>query len=359
MSDGHWSFEDLSQSTDSVYPLLISTPPDSNKLRHQDPPLSLVLGSPDLRLPRSGPRLVRVPSTASSSTTTANNYHRHQHRPYSPRHDNNGGNSNNSSPEPLAMRSQPAARGGHFASPGSTPRNSVYSDRGVFAVSRQPDESSTPSSYHREAHSLPQKLPTTPPAVYAAASAPASGEAHGSSMVALTPRRVLNFNSNNTTRAMPLADALAATASDACARKSYSLPANSDAAPHNALQHSLAHRIRVERDYSRGDARQFFLNLPEALAGRIDDQRFAQFVRRINEMLAKAEGATVRNILEGCLAFTTLYLSTLVIKPHFKKTVDDISRYVYQENNTLFRPAGLLVIDPKQTAFMFIEIVSL
>ncbi|KAJ2581917.1 hypothetical protein GGH95_001824 [Coemansia sp. RSA 1836] len=258
--------------------------------------------------------------------------------------------------------SSPAARG-YVASPGSTPRNSAYSDRGVFAVSSQPEDSSTPNSRHQDAHSLlPQQQPTTPPAVHTTGnSTPASGGARGSSMVALTPRRVLNLNqsSQSPSHGMPLADALAATAGDARAHKSYALPANSDSAPQNALQHSQAHRIRVERDYSRGDARQFSLDLPEALAGRIDDQRFAQFVRRINELLAKAEGATVRNVLEGCLAFATLYLSTLVIKPHFKKTVDDISRYVYHENNTLFRPAGLLVIDPKQTAYMFIEIISL
>ncbi|KAJ2898748.1 hypothetical protein IWW38_001256 [Coemansia aciculifera] len=262
--------------------------------------------------------------------------------------------------------SPPAAARGYVTSPGSTPRNSTYSDRGVFAVSRPPEDSSStpPSSYHRDTHSLPPLLPqqqrlspTTPPPV-------AAGGARVSSMVALTPRRVLtNFNQDRQSpsdHGMPLADALASIAgADARAYKSYALPANSDAAPQNALQHSQAHRIRIERDYSRGDARQFSSSLPEALVGRIDDQRFAEFVHHINEQLAKAEGATVRNVVEGFLAFTTLYLSTLLIKPHFKKAVDAISRYVHSENNTLFRPAGLLVIDPKQTAYMFIEIISL
>ncbi|KAJ2014202.1 Golgin sub A member 7 [Coemansia sp. RSA 455] len=342
-SDGHWSFENLTQSTDSGYPLITSTPPDLNKPRQQDPPLSLVLGSSDLRSPLSGSHIARAPSTASSSTTTAN-YHRRHHRSHSPRNIN-------SSPEP-AMH-QPPARG-YVTSPGSTPRSSVYSDRGVFAVSRQPEDSNTPSSQQRDAYSLPMQQPTTPPAV-------ATGGGRGSSMVALTSRQVLNLNHNkqSPSHGMPLAAALAATADDVCARKTYALPASSDSAPQNALQHSQAHRIRIERDYSTGDARQFSLKLPDALAGRIDGQRFMQFVSHINERLAKAEGATARNVLEGCLAFATLYLSTLVIKPHFKKTVDEISRYIYHVNNTLFRPAGLLVIDPKQTAYMFIEIISL
>ncbi|KAJ2021903.1 Golgin sub A member 7B [Coemansia sp. S610] len=342
-SDGHWSFENLTQSSDSGYPLITSTPPELNKARPQDPPLSLVLGSSDLRSPRLGPVTARTPSDTSSSTTMAN-YRHHQHRSQSPRH-------TSSSPEPAMFL--PPARG-YVASPGSTPRSSVYSDRGVFAVSRQPEENSTPSSHHHDAFSLAMQPPTTPPAV-------ATGGARSSSVVALTPRRVLNLDNSRQplSRGTPLEAALAATADDVCARKTYALPASSDSAPQNALQHSLAHRIRVERDYSTGDARQFSLKLPDALAGRIDDQRFMQFVGHINELLAKAEGATVRNVLEGCLAFATLYLSTLVIKPHFKKTVDDISRYVYRENNALFRPAGLLVIDPKQTAYMFIEIISL
>ncbi|PIA14652.1 hypothetical protein COEREDRAFT_46268 [Coemansia reversa NRRL 1564] len=139
--------------------------------------------------------------------------------------------------------------------------------------------------------------------------------------------------------------------------KTYGLPTTGDAIGHPASE--LWRRVRVERDYSQGDERQFVVAVPEQLSGRIDEQKFKRFLRRLNAMLAEAEGATFRNVLEGVLAYATLYISTLVVKPHFKKTIERISSLVAHENKTLFEPAGFSVIDPLQTAYMFIEIVIL
>ncbi|ORX73881.1 hypothetical protein DL89DRAFT_263896 [Linderina pennispora] len=147
-------------------------------------------------------------------------------------------------------------------------------------------------------------------------------------------------------------------ADDEGVKKTYGL-GNTDSASSNAVEFAQTQRIRIERDYSTGDMRQFSLDVPVQLQGRIDEQRFKRFVRRINGMLAEAEGATLRNVLEGCLAFATLYLSTLIIKPHFRKTIDRISRFIAQENESFFAPMGLVVLDPQLTAFMFIEIAPL
>ncbi|KAJ1723754.1 Golgin sub A member 7 [Coemansia erecta] len=147
--------------------------------------------------------------------------------------------------------------------------------------------------------------------------------------------------------------------SDPSAYKSYDLPRNADLAPRNNREASQWQRIRVERDYSTGIDRQFAIRVPEQMVGKIDEQRFKKFVRRVNALLSEADGATLRNVIEGCLAFATLYISTLVIKPHSRKIIDKISALVEKENESLFRPAGFLVIDPKQTAYMFIEFVRL
>ncbi|KAJ1857312.1 Golgin sub A member 7 [Coemansia sp. RSA 2703] len=147
--------------------------------------------------------------------------------------------------------------------------------------------------------------------------------------------------------------------SDPSAYKSYDLPRNADSEPRNTREASQWQRIRVERDYSTGIDRQFAVKVPEQMVGKIDEQKFKKFVRRVNALLAEADGATLRNVIEGCLAFATLYISTLVIKPHSRKIIDRISALVQKENESLFRPAGFLVIDPKQTAYMFIEFVRL
>ncbi|KAJ2554889.1 Golgin sub A member 7 [Coemansia sp. RSA 1933] len=163
----------------------------------------------------------------------------------------------------------------------------------------------------------------------------------------------------------PRAAAAAVTASyeqgsdsDPLARKRYDLPPTDDSqALHVASIPQQWQRVRIERDYSQGVTRQFSLTVPAQLGARVDEHRFKRFVRRINIMLREAENSTLRNVAEGCLAFATLYLSTLVIKPHFNKTLDRISSFVDAENKAVFCPAGLMVIDPRQTAFMFIEVL--
>ncbi|KAJ2784396.1 Golgin sub A member 7 [Coemansia interrupta] len=147
--------------------------------------------------------------------------------------------------------------------------------------------------------------------------------------------------------------------SDPSAYKSYDLPRNADSVPRNTHEASQWQRIRVERDYSTGIDRQFEVKVPEQMVGKIDEQRLKKFVRRVNALLAEADGATLRNVIEGCLAFATLYISTLVIKPHSRRIIDRISALVEKENESLFRPAGFLAIDPKQTAYIFIEFVRL
>ncbi|KAJ1644797.1 Golgin sub A member 7 [Coemansia asiatica] len=283
-----------------------------------------------------------------------------------------------------------------------TPRSSMYSDRAVYSATKSPENTEHSAALNARAGS-----PSSPAAAAAAVAPPVSssplaaamvhpkqrgedtyhtetGERNRSqSIVALSsPRNAAATSQQNwdaqtfyPARMSSLGSAPAGrdahTAgsgrpsnvdglpNDPLAYKSYNIPQNADSAPQNALEHSQWQRIRVERDYSMGISRQFVVKVPEQLVGKVDEQRFKKFVRRINTLLAEAEGATLRNVLEGCLAFATLYMSTLFLKPHFKKTIDQVSALVYSENETLFRPAGFLVIDPKQTAYMFIEIVPL
>ncbi|KAI8324659.1 hypothetical protein GQ54DRAFT_302460 [Martensiomyces pterosporus] len=421
-SSERWSFENLGQSTDSGYPLLSSTE-SSHYNKPQNTPLSQVLGSDIGSPPSNSSLLNRSPSGVSTkpkylqrhrlngraesiksdassicqqqhynpSQQQQNHYQRHQHMYTAPEGHQTSGIY---SIPPTANHS------------GSTPRSSVYSDRAVFTTSRQRETDSSlssspplsisaiPPSAHtpqqadwQQQQRQQQPQPTTPtstltptpqqrPQSIVALSTPAPsmsrnslqqqhwdgqyspprrGSSLGVSIAGNEPSGGADYNGRNSTNnngnsghdnVNPLG------------RKTYALPAI-DTAPQNALEHSQAQRIRIERDYSMGDARQFALEFPGQLRGKIDEHRFKRFVRRVNAMLAEAEGATMRNVLEGCLAYVTLYISTLFIKPQFKRTVDRISRFIAEENEALFRPAGLSVIDPKQTAFMFIEIISL
>ncbi|KAJ2702701.1 Golgin sub A member 7 [Coemansia sp. IMI 203386] len=433
-SSEHWSFENLTQSTDSGHPLLNSTDPHHFDKQHQqqqlhhNTPLSLVLGS-EIRSKHSHTLLHRSPSGSSTHAYLRRNNQQPGQRPdsfasetfsihtiqqqpvYLHKQSQHNAPTMFATPESNRMQYRSASSstsvGGAFPTQPQasysnlTPRSSVYSDRAVYVASKSPE--TTEYSAMSKAHT---DNPSSPVATAAAAApVPSSpqtaaipysknpgedlrhtkfGEKNRSqSIVALSStnnsaaaaRQNWDAQTFYPTRMSSLGGAPAGRdagaagtgrasigdglPSDPLAYKSYNIPQNADSAPRNALEHSQWQRIRVERDYSMGTSRQFVVKVPEQLVGKIDEQRFKKFVRRINTMLAEAEGATLRNVLEGCLAFATLYMSTLVLKSHFKKTVEKISAFVYSENETLFRPAGFLVIDPKQTAYMFIEIVPL
>ncbi|KAJ2852581.1 Golgin sub A member 7 [Coemansia brasiliensis] len=386
-SSEHWSFENLTQSTDSGHPLITNNS-NNDSLKNLNLPLSLVLHSDIRNSSKSKPLPARSPSNGSTHTTyflrrqagrrpdsvtseTLSVYSPQQHSSqqrllYSQtsehsmfeRLSESAGRTTDSIPSPVAA-------------PVAIPtgkRQSVYSDRAVFSLSRSPDRSLRP-------YGSASPPPTTPPPVHSRQSE-ASGRASNGcgsddrlDAMRQSPQRhyqqqdsrqqsivALSRNSAQGPRDDASPSRLAA-GQDPLASKSYGLPATSDAIPQPANE--AWRRVRVERDYSQGDIRRFVVAMPEQLDGRVDELKFKRFVRRLNKMLADAEGATLRNVLEGCLAYATLYISTLVIKPHFKKTIERISAFVARENKELFGPAGLLVIDPLQTAFMFIEIVVL
>ncbi|KAJ1813529.1 Golgin sub A member 7 [Coemansia sp. RSA 2599] len=442
-SSEHWSFENLTQSTDSGYPLLSSTDPQHLDKQHQhhnqhqhqhqhqhqqllhNPPLSVVLGS-EIRSKNSHTLLHRSPSGSSTHAYLRRNNQQPGQRPdsfasetfsihtiqqqpvYQYKQPQQNPATMFATPESNRMQYRSASSstniGGTFPTQPQasysnlTPRSSLYSDRAVYVASKSPDNTDQSAMSNARAISPPSPVGAASPAPTSPLAAavlhtkqrgeelfqPELGERNRSqSIVALSstsnaaattqqnwdaqtffPARMSSLGGAPAGRDANAAGGGRASLgdgmpSDPLAYKSYSIPQNADAVPQNALEHSQWQRIRVERDYSMGTSRQFLVKVPEQLVGKIDEQRFKKFVRRINTMLAEAEGATLRNVLEGCLAFATLYMSTLFLKSHFKKTVEQISALVYSENESLFRPAGFLVIDPKQTAYMFIEIVPL
>ncbi|KAJ1894716.1 Golgin sub A member 7 [Kickxella alabastrina] len=422
-STEHWSFENLTQSIDSGYPLLSSTNNQTLKQQqqqqHHNPPLSLVI-SLELRNTHSNTILYRSPSTSSShalqfqrkqqaqrpnsyssETFSIHTYlqqqqqQQHQHPAiYAQKQHSiamfataeaNRQQYRNVSSSTSVNCPIPSQSSGDYSE--LTPRSSVYSEKAIFAGSSSASPTAPAAVAVAQARQLdgsrekihrpsvsegvrPQSIVALSsasvqrgtPTPNTAAVSP-SGQQHWSPQPNFYPTRGSSLGVSPSSE-LPAAHNDGRGNSntftvDTLSHKSYALPETNDSTPQNALEYSQWQRIRIERDYSMGVSRQFTVKVPDQLVGKIDERRFKKFIRRVNKMLAEAEGATVRNVLEGCLAFATLYLSTLVIKPHFRKTIDRISALVRRENEVLFRPAGFLAIDPKQTAYMFIEIVPL
>ncbi|KAJ1929938.1 hypothetical protein IWQ60_000742 [Tieghemiomyces parasiticus] len=117
--------------------------------------------------------------------------------------------------------------------------------------------------------------------------------------------------------------------------------------------------IRIPRDYSEGEIRQFALEFPTQFEGRIEVQDFRQFIRRLNSLLAEAEAPLVRHAVDHILAFFTLNLSSLVIPSYYDRAMKRVNEFIADENERLFIPHGFRVTDPHETAFLYLEFVPL
>ncbi|PVV05069.1 hypothetical protein BB560_000407 [Smittium megazygosporum] len=88
-------------------------------------------------------------------------------------------------------------------------------------------------------------------------------------------------------------------------------------------------RIKVQRDYAYGDCCQFYTQVPEGIIEKIDNQKFIEFIRTLNEMLVEAEGSALLNFFEGLLTCVTLYIYLLVSKSHYQKVYTNYTQQLY------------------------------
>ncbi|GAA5854072.1 hypothetical protein JCM9279_004372 [Rhodotorula babjevae] len=113
--------------------------------------------------------------------------------------------------------------------------------------------------------------------------------------------------------------------------------------------------IRVERDYSAGETCQMWSGWVYELEGRVSPTDYQNALNEINEVLASAHDST-RSLLDNCLAIVTLYLSPLVLSSHYQREMRRLRTVLERLNRDLFNPAGLNLLSPLSTAFLFLEI---
>ncbi|OLY80540.1 Golgin subfamily A member 7B [Smittium mucronatum] len=118
-------------------------------------------------------------------------------------------------------------------------------------------------------------------------------------------------------------------------------------------------RIRIQRDYLLGDICRFQEYIPLELQSKISSKDYSDFICKVNSLLQKAEGDRLINFMEGFFTCITLYMYLLVSKSHHQKTILELAQYIRDSNEIIFNPAGYSVVDPRQTAFMFVSIIGI
>ncbi|KAL5284781.1 GOLGA7 family protein [Megaselia abdita] len=119
---------------------------------------------------------------------------------------------------------------------------------------------------------------------------------------------------------------------------------------------SNSSKVFIQRDYSDGTTVKFHTRLPIELEGLIERQVFESTIKRLNEFFSEAEKGSCSTYCEGCLACISAYLVYMCTETHYEKTLRKISKYIAQQNERVYNPKNLQIIDPTYRGLRVIEI---
>ncbi|XP_014096083.2 golgin subfamily A member 7 [Bactrocera oleae] len=117
-----------------------------------------------------------------------------------------------------------------------------------------------------------------------------------------------------------------------------------------------SNKVFIQRDYSEGTSVKFHTRLPSELEGLIERQVFESTINRLNEFFAEAEKGSCSTYCEGCIGCITAYLVYMCSETHYEKTLRKISKFISSQNERIYNPKGLQVIDPTYRGLRVIEI---
>ncbi|KAL9891680.1 golgin subfamily A member 7 [Glossina fuscipes fuscipes] len=115
-------------------------------------------------------------------------------------------------------------------------------------------------------------------------------------------------------------------------------------------------KVFIQRDYSEGTAVKFHTRLPSELEGLIERHAFESTITRLNEFFAEAEKGSCSTYCEGCIGCITAYLVYMCSETHYEKTLRKISKFIASQNERIYNPKGLQMIDPTYRGLRVIEI---
>jgi len=119
---------------------------------------------------------------------------------------------------------------------------------------------------------------------------------------------------------------------------------------------SVERYVRIERDYSHGEICQFNVEFPPMLAGRIEKTIFLDTLNLINQQLYDAERISFMNFFDVLISCLSIYTIDFCYKTTYEKKLRKLSNMIAEQNRIIYEPKGLHINDPRENAFLFLEI---
>jgi hypothetical protein len=134
-------------------------------------------------------------------------------------------------------------------------------------------------------------------------------------------------------------------------------PATTITTAPNSSRSSQPKHVLIDRDYRETFTIRFSTKFPPALQNRLDPETFAFTVNQINSMFQHAEKCDCKGICQTLLGYFTLSFIYTCWKSKYEKCIEDVSIFVAAENEHVYRPRGLRLVDPVMKGLRNLEIV--
>lgn len=117
-------------------------------------------------------------------------------------------------------------------------------------------------------------------------------------------------------------------------------------------------RIRIERDYSRGEVCQFrvdplpsFLKETDALSSALQS-----FLLELNQRYLVMERPSGWTCFENWLSCCSCFIYGSLCWTRYHRRLNSLDRWIDQQNQNLFLPLGWQIISPRQTAKLYVSL---
>jgi len=105
-----------------------------------------------------------------------------------------------------------------------------------------------------------------------------------------------------------------------------------------------------------GTSVKFQNRFPAELESRIERITFETTMNKLNEYFYEAENGNCSTFFEGACACFSAYLIYLFTETHYEKCLRKVSKYIATQNERIFNPKGLNIVDPVLRGLRVIEI---